>query len=786
MESGLSTEQVTQKSKDFGKNVIATPHHFSAIKLFLSQFPTLLNAILLAGAIFSLLIHDLIDASFIFAVLLLNGVIGFLQEYRAEKSMEKLKAFVTPAARVLRDGKETELPTEDLVPDDIVILSEGDRVPADGTLLQSHHIEVDESMLTGESLAVVKTHTDTVLCGTLVTKGAGSLRITKTGMDTRLGTLAQTLVTLKADKTPLQIQLNSLGKIISIVAIVFSLCILSAALLQKEALIPSILIAVSAAIAAIPEGLPAVVTIALAIGTARMAKKNAIVRKMPVVETLGAVQVVLIDKTGTLTQNAMRVKKYWVQKDAALPALIKASLLGNTASIVHKEGSQKKDILGDATDGALLLWSNELGYTNEKLKTEGHIVEEYTFDPKTKTISTIWEHDGKKQVFVRGAPEMLLEKSIATSAEKKVITQQIDTFAKEGLRVIGFAHKTNETHDIHNRDHVEKHLHFLGIVGIYDAPRSEAKMAVAEAKRAGIHTIMVTGDNEITAVAIAKEVGLIEKDEDVITGDQLEIIPDEEVAKLLPHTRIFARTTPEDKLRLVQILKKQGFVVGVTGDGVNDALAMKRADVGIAMGESGTDVAKEASDIILIDDNFATLVKAVEEGRTIYKNIQTAITYLLAGNLSEISFIFFASLLGLSAPFQPTQILWINIITDGLPALALASDIKDENVLNEKPRDPNAPFLSRNRLFLICFAGLTMSVSLLVTYVLLLHQSSILYARIVIFNLLLFLHLIIIFILRDKSIFKINRFLVISIIVSILAQILVNILPIFHTIFDLG
>lgn len=785
MEQGLSTSEVLTKSKSFGKNTITTTQHFSALKLFLSQFPTMLNGILLAGALFSLAISDLIDASFILAVLVINGVIGFIQEYKAEKSLEKLKTLVTPLSRVIRDEKEQEIPTIDLVPGDIVILSEGDRVPADGTLLQSHHVEVDESMLTGESLSVVKTHTDTVFCGTLVTKGNGHLRITTIGMETKLGKIAQTLTTLKADKTPLQVKLDSLGKIISVIAIVLAMLIIPTSLLHGQALLPTILVAVSVAIAAIPEGLPAVVTIALAIGTARMAKKNAIVRKMPVVETLGAVQVILTDKTGTLTKNQMRVKAHWLTKENLLPALFKASLLGNTASIVKKAEDGKTDVLGDQTDGALLLWATEQNFDVQALHKEGKLLEEYTFDPETKTITNVWEVEGKKHVFVRGAPEVLLQKAIGTKEEKEAIEKHIETFAKQGLRVIGFAQKADETHNIHNRDHVEEHLHFIGIVGIYDAPRDEARQAILEAKKAGIHTVMVTGDNELTALTIAKEVGMIENDEDVLTGDELEAMPDEEVSKALSRIRIFARSKPEDKLRLVELYKKAGYVVGVTGDGVNDALALKRADVGIAMGDSGTDVAKEAADIILTDDNFSTLVKAVEEGRTIYKNIQTAIIYLLAGNLSEISFIFFCSLLGLATPFHPTQILWINIITDGLPALALASDIKDENVLNEKPRDPNAPFLSKNRIVLILITGLAISTSLLATYILLLSQQSPLFARVVVFNLILFFHLIIIFVLREKSIFKINRFLMIAIITSICAQILVNILPVFKVIFDL-
>lgn len=784
METGLSTAQISEKQKQFGKNVITRQKQFSAIILFLSQFPTFLNGILFLGALFSLFIQDTIDASFILAILFINGIIGFIQEYRAEKSLEKLRSFVTPVTRVLRDGREQEIPSSDLVPDDIVVLSEGDRIPADGILMKDHHIEIEEAMLTGESFPVVKNTKDTVYCGTLIIKGTGTFRVTTIGMETRLGKIAKTLTEIRPDKTPLQLQLATLGKVVSLLALVFSLLIIFFSWLHDKNLLHSILVAISVGIAAIPEGLPAVVTIALAIATSRMAKKNAIVRKMPVIETLGAVQVVLIDKTGTLTKNQMRVKQHWLRTSESLPSILKASIFGNTASIVKKANNNQVDILGDQTDGALLLWAKEQIDEN-KLKNQGKILEEYTFDPETKTITTVWEYLGKKHVFVRGAPEILLGHTKTTNAEKDSITKQIDILARQGLRVIGFATKQNETHNIRNRTYVENDLEFLGLVGIYDAPREEAKHAVLEAKKAGIHTVMVTGDNELTALTIAKEVELIEKDEDVVTSEQLEEMPDEKVIQILGKTRIFARTKPEDKLRLVELFKKQGYVVAITGDGVNDAMAMKRADVGIAMGDSGTDVAKEASDIVLTDDNFSTLVKAVEEGRTVYKNIQTAITYLLAGNLSELTFILFSTLFGLASPFHPTQILWINIITDGLPALALASDVKNEDVLNEKPRDPKTPFLSKNRLFLILFTGLCMSISLLVTYYVLLQFIPVVTARRIIFNLLLLLHLLIIFALRKKSIFHVNQFLIFSIMISIIAQILVNILPVFQVIFDL-
>ncbi len=793
MEKGLTSEVAQEKLKIIGKNEIETHESRSSLSLLLSQFPTLINAILGCAAILSFIIGSAIDGIFILVILLLNATFGFIQEYRAEKSLEKLKSYVKSITRVIRDGTEQQVPTSNLVPGDLVILSEGDRIPADGKLTINKPIEIDESVLTGESLPIVKNHNDPVFLGTLVTKGHGRLLVEKTGMFTRFGQIAQTLATVSSDKTPLQRRLDSLAKTLSIVVVLTSALIVPLGLYQGKELFASLLLAVSIGIAAIPEGLPAVVTIALAIGTTRMAKKRAIIRKMASVETLGAVQIILTDKTGTLTENSMRVKKVWVEKNQALPDLLKACALGNTASLIERvptnfihAGKNSFDVIGDKTDGALLLFAQQTGNL-KSIKNSGKILDEYSFDPQTKTVTTVWEDKSAKHVFVRGAPEAILQNCRLKELERVRITGLFEQYAKEGLRVIGFGTKVSKSTGSIKREEAEKDLIFLGFVGIYDPPRKEAKQAVQEARLAGIKTIMVTGDNHLTALSIASEIGLIEKDEDVVTGEEMEKLPDEELEKLILKTRIFARTKPEDKLRLVSLFKKLGFVVGVTGDGVNDALALKRADVGIAMGQKGTDVAKEASDIILTDDNFSTLVGAIEEGRTIYNNIVKSITYLLSGNLSEISLVFFATLLGMPNPLLPTQILWINLVTDGIPALALASDTKDPRVLKHKPRNPNAAILSNHRLFFVLTVGFSLSILLLIIFKLLLNfTSSETFARTIVFNALIFSHMLIAFIVRGGSVFKMNKFLVIGVLVTLLLQTIITTTPFFQNIFHLG
>ncbi|MDP2585417.1 MAG: cation-translocating P-type ATPase [Candidatus Levybacteria bacterium] len=786
MEKGLDSLAAKEKQKIFGKNEITVQERISALSLLMSQFPTFINGILVVASILSFITGNVLDGILILIILFLNALFGFVQEYRAEKSLDRLKTYVKSVVRVVRDGKVIQLDAIDLVPGDVVLLSEGDRISADGKIVSNKFLEIDESILTGESLSVIKNINDTVFSGTLVTKGSSKFIIEKIGKDTRFGQIAQTLSSVAPDKTPLQKRLDGLAKILSIIILVIATLIIPLGIFQGKEFIPLLLIAVSISIAAIPEGLPAVVTIALAIGTARMAKRKAIVRRMQSVETLGAVQIIITDKTGTLTQNTMRVKKFWTLEKDCMTALVRACVLGNTASLIEKKEKNSFDIVGDKTDGALLLWAQEQAGNLEEIKKEGKILEEYSFDPQASTITTIWQNK-VKHIFVRGAPEVVLAKSRVSEKEKAEINKIYEEYAKEGYRVIGFGMRiSNHTGDIERKD-AEKDLTFLGIVGIYDPPRVEAKKAVEESRKAGIQTIMVTGDNALTASTLAREIGLLEKGDDIATGEEIDKLSDEELEKIILKTRIFARTKPEDKLRLVTMLKKMGYVVGVTGDGVNDALALKRADVGLAMGESGTDVAKEASDIVLTDDNFATVVSAVEEGRTIYNNILKSITYLLTGNLSELAIVFGASLLGMPILLFPTQILWINLATDGLPALALASDNKDHSVLNNKPRNPNDPILGKNRLFFIGIVGFSISFFLLFIFKTLLDNgSSEALARTIVFNALIASHMVLAFIVRGKTMFRFNKFLIFSVLFILILQAIITFNPFFQQIFRLG
>jgi len=783
--AGLSSTQALEKLREVGFNEITAKQKRTTLTIFLEQFPTFLNLILLLAAVFSFFLGDVLNGAFILAIIILNGVFGFIQEYRAEKSLEKLKSYVSPLVRVFRDGKEQEIPAKELVPEDIMTLSEGDRIAADGIIIKEADLEVDEAILTGESLPIRKLLEDLCFSGTLIVKGKGRMQISQTGDNARFGQIAQTLSSLTSEKTPLQRQLTTLGRMLSLLAIGLALTLIPFGLLQHLQLHTLFLLVVSIAVAAIPEGLPAVITIALAIGTNRLAKRKAIIRQMPAIETLGAVQVILVDKTGTLTQNSMKVKHVSLAAKNLEEHLYLASSLGNTATLIRK-GDNSFEVAGDTTDGALLLWVEENQPQTTSLIKEGKISDEFVFDSESRTITTVWAHHNKQSVYVRGAPESILERCTLSKEKREEYEKLYTDYAKKGLRVIGFAYKTGSGISKASREEHEKNLTFIGFTALYDPPRLEVEKAIHAAKQAGIRTLMVTGDNEVTALSIAKEIGLIDKDEDVLTGEEVEKLRDEELLRLIPKVSVFARSKPHDKLRIATLLQQQGYIVGVTGDGVNDALALKKANVGIAMGQTGTDVAKEASDIILTDDNFSTLVRAIEEGRAIYRNIVTAILYLLTSNLSEISLVLFSTILGLPPVLLPTQILWINIATDGFPALALATDPTSHATLNELPRDPKAPLLTKRRLVRIMGIGFSLALVLVVSYSVLLQFVNHTLARTIIFNALIVSHLALAVIVRRKPLKTIPKFLLLTIIVTLIVQGIITFLPFFQRLFQIG
>jgi Ca2+-transporting ATPase len=784
MDNGLAPHDIEHNRLLYGKNIISTGRSFSAVKLFFSQFVSAINGVLAGAGIIALFLHNTADALFIAAILLLDALFGFFQEYRAEKAMQKLKSFITPTTTVLRAGKEVNIASEDVVVGDTIVLHEGDRIPADGKISHSIHLEIDESILTGESVPVIKNARDEAFGGTFVSKGKGRLLIEKVGMNTRLGQIASQLETLTTDQTPLQKQITQLSKILSLLAIGIALIIIPIGAAQHREFFPILFVAISIGVAAIPESLPVVITIALSLGTSRMAKKHAIVRKMAAIETLGSVEIILTDKTGTLTQNNLKVKHVLIKKKELLPHLYMSCILGNTAIIADEHNKQA--IVGDKTDGALLLWAEKQTPAAPIRKTNT-ILDEYPFDPITKTITVVAKKEEKIFAFVRGAPEEIIKKCTMSTHEQTEMLKEFTAFAEKGLRVIAFAYKHEQHVEYKTRQHIENNLEFLGLIALEDPARPQAKKAIEQAHAAGITVIMVTGDTPITAQAIAQEVGLMVGDEPVITGAEMKTIPDTKLQELLQTVRVFARTSPEDKLRLTNICKQAGFVVGVTGDGVNDALALKRADVGISMGDKGTDVAQEASDIVLMDDNFATLVEAIHEGRRIYQNIRRAITYLLSGNFSELCLIVFGMLWGLPIPLLPTQILWMNLVTDGLPALALAGDPGEHFLLHKKPRGKNDMIVSLPQTFFILGSGtmLAFFFLLLFTWLFTLHGISLAKARTILLASVIFSHMILSFIVRGKAKISSNKFLLIGVIITLLLQILISTVPFFQEVFHL-
>jgi len=744
--TGLSQTDAADRLHRYGLNRLVEKPPRPAWHLLLSQFKSFLILVLIAAAVLAAAIGDLKDGVVILMVVIINGLLGFYQEFQAEKSLAALKKMLALLAEVRRDGSNVELPADQLVPGDIVILEAGSKIPADGRIITAHTLEVDESSLTGESMPVTKQkqaltmaslplaeRSNMLYMNNAVTRGRAEMVVTATGMETEIGKLANLLTQTEDGATPLQIQLDSLGKRMALIALAVIVVLFVSALWRGEPLIQTAFTAIALAVAAIPEGLPAVVTVTLALGMHRMARQQAIVKRLAAVETLGCTTVICTDKTGTLTVNQMTARSIFYKGQSYSVSGegydIAGEILPNTPTrdlsdlllplaLCNNSHLQGKQVVGDPMEGALLVLAVKGGIDKEQANSQLPRIAEIPFDAEHKFMATFHRHGDEIKVFIKGAPEILLKmchsvvdgngNSLPVKRDK--LLAQNETMASTGLRVLGVAVRTLPVETIQLDgdlfQYIEE-LSFVALVGLMDPPRAEAREAIKLCRQAGIAVKMITGDQKVTAKAIARELGLAGE---VIEGEELADLDDRALAARINAIAVFARTAPEQKVRIVNALKADGHVVAMTGDGVNDAPALKSADIGIAMGITGTDVAQEAATMILTDDNFATIVKAVKEGRGIYDNMVKFIRFQLSTNIGAILTVACAPLLGMPVPFTAVQLLWINIIMDGPPAMALGVDPVRAGSMDEAPRDPEARILSLRRFGNLFSYGLTMAI----------------------------------------------------------------------------
>ena len=845
VEQGLADKEVAARLAQYGPNKLRRGKRFSAFVIFVSQFKSLVIWVLIGAAAVSAALGETADGIAIIAIVILNAVIGFIQEYRAEKAAAALSDLTAPHCRVVRGGHSVVVAATEIVPGDILLLEGGDLVAADARLIQTSVLRVNEAPLTGESQAVGKltdslpTETplaerkNMVFLGTSVTSGSGRALVVNTGMETELGHIAKLLETAGSGETPLQAQLDRVGRMLllacfGIVALIFGL-----GLLRGIAPFELFLSTVSLAVAAIPEGLPAVVTIALALGVQRMVQRNALVRRLASIETLGRAQVICTDKTGTLTMGEMTACKlvtaenlyritgegystegaFFVgnvetptEKSPSLVALLRASAACNDAELTLIDG--RPGIVGDPTEGALLVAAAKGNITRVAVETEMPRLAAVPFDSARKRMTVIRRQENHPWAFVKGAPEVILSRCTLirtdqgirelTESDRIRLLQANTLLAEEALRVLAVAERALDGFSfgegmVVSDTEIEKELIFLGLIGLQDPPRAEAREAVDKCKRAGIKTGMITGDHPDTARAIGRELGILGKNDEVLAGIELDRLDDAALKERVSRVSVYARVTAEHKLRIVRAWKAQSAVVAMTGDGVNDAPAIKEASIGIAMGITGTEVTKEAADIIITDDNFASIVAAVEEGRGIYDNIAKTLAYLLGSSTGELIVMLIAVLLGWPLPLLPLHLLWINLVTDGLAALALSTDPIDSDVLNRPPRHPQTELINRDLIKLTLFTGLlTASVTLSVfAYEFYIMNNSLAQARDAAFTALVIAGLLRAFGARSeqRAIWEISMFsnirLFLVVAVSFALQLAIHHVPMFQTLFKI-
>jgi potassium/sodium efflux P-type ATPase len=830
---GLTESEVGIRLSTYGPNKLPEQEQISRLNILIHQFTSPLIYILLIASIVTFILGEFIDTAVIISVVFLNAVIGYLQEYKAEQSVRALKQMVVPKARVLRDGKEKEIHSEELVPGDIVLLTSGAKIPADLRLFHTLELKIEEAMLTGESVPAEKNvlpiqitnltpgdQTNMAFMGTIVVSGRAKGIVVNTGTNTILGTIAQDLKSVSPAKAPVQEKINRFSKQIGLLALAASAAVFIFGVLTGESIKDMFMTAVAAAVAAVPEGLPIVVTIAMAAGVARMAKRNAIIRNLPTVETLGSTTVICSDKTGTLTKNEMTVQlvydgahTYEITGSGYEPKgeilrekmpvdpheldtlmhVFRIGLLCNESDIYEVDYQFKVD--GDPTEGALIVSAMKAGLTPETEREDYQRLGIIPFESERGYMATLHEYHGKKIIFAKGATEKLLDMCttclISETLIKKNFVKFADTMAKQGLRVLAMAYKEmpDDTEEMTHQD-IESGLILTGLQGMIDPPREEVKQAIEGCRRAGIRTVMITGDHAITAEAIGRQLGIVREESYALTGKELEVISDDELLNKVQKTSVYARVAPQDKLRIVEQVKRHGEIVAVTGDGVNDAPALKAAHIGVAMGRTGTDVAKEAADMVIADDNFVSIFNAVEEGRVVFENIRKVIFFLIPTGVAAILSILISQLLKIPLPYLPSQLLWINLVTNGLQVLALAFEPGEQGIINKPPRSPQEGLMSKlliQRTFLV---AVIISFGVIGNYILALRSGdSLEQARTVAVTTMVFFQFFQAWNARSetKSIFRIgpmsNPFLFYGMLASIFAHLTVIYVPAFQWIF---